>query len=484
MENIEKAVYINLTEEEFIGNPLIEALPEDIVPEKYSERLMVFPPYDPKDRFEPPQTRLQYLQRISEIHVATKEDSMILLSLTRVLKWSYAKRNPMPFDVVTEALTERGIKVTDNLIHYLKNLHAPIYGFPILGVSGIGKTTSICNILTLFPQVIQHTEYRGHELNLKQLVWLKVECPADGTPKGLFAAIVKGVDEVLGTDYQSQIIRNRMSKDVMLTKVSRLIKELNLGLLLVDDIQSLISAKESVSSELLSFMVAMTNNLNIPVVMIGTPKFILLLKKEFQQAKRVTGEGEIRLKRLEKDSSEWERFLSVIWHFQYLNHEVPCTKALNNAFYNECVGIPFLVAILYKLVQDDAIISEAETFTVRDVHRVAQSKLGLTSEKRRDMLNGVDVELNQFEIYWKPSVTASKNSDTEQATADLFKATSDIQSQLQTKLAREQPNIKVSTAKKLARQAVAAFSESEDLDMLYNYAVKLLNENKENDKNE
>ena len=100
------------------------------------------------------------------------------------------------------------------------------------------------------------------------------------------------------------------------------------------------------------------------------------------------------------------------------------------------------------------------------------------------MLNGVDVELNQFEIYWKPSVTASKNSDTEQETADLFKATSDIQSQLQTKLAREQPNIKVSTAKKLARQAVAAFSESEDLDMLYNYAVKLLNENKENDKNE
>ena len=40
----------------------------------------------------------------------------------------------------------------------------------------------------------------------------------------------------MGTDYAQQIIRNRMSKDVLLVKVSQLVQSLYLGILVIDDL--------------------------------------------------------------------------------------------------------------------------------------------------------------------------------------------------------------------------------------------------------
>ena len=160
----------------------------------------------------------------------------------------------------------------------------------------------------------------------------------------------------------------------------------------------------------------------------------------------------------------------MIWHYQYLNKPVACTRAMKEAFYSESVGIPFIVAILYKLVQDEAIISRKESFTVRDVHRVAQTKLGLTAQMRQDMLNGVDVELNQFEAYWKPVTMGNQPNQILQQ--DLFKPPQDLQSRLEAKLIRDL-NIKVAEARRLARQALAAFPQEQDLEVLYGYAREL-----------
>ena len=50
-------------------------------------------------------------------------------------------------------------------------------GFTIIGMSGIGKTTAIERVLSLYPQKILHTQYNGESLFLTQLVWAKIrEC--------------------------------------------------------------------------------------------------------------------------------------------------------------------------------------------------------------------------------------------------------------------------------------------------------------------
>lgn len=472
----EPAIYHKQEIEEFIGNPLIEALPPPEDPANYPKLLMSLPGYSEDERKNDARWRLARLQRISQVHVPTKKDSMLMLSIGRCIRWSYADRNPIPFDEVKKILKNEGRQVSESLERYLTSPKAPIYGFPVLGVSGAGKTTSVENVLSLFPQAISHTNYRGLDFKQDQLVWLKVDCPPDGTPKGLCAAILQGVDIALKSDYTSQILRNRMSKDVLLIKVSKLIQDLHLGILLLEDIQNLCGTKATVSKELLNFMVSLANSLRIPVVMIGTPKILTLLQKEFQQAKRASGEGEIRMDLMTRGSTEWKRFISFVWTYQYTAEKVELTEEMEKQFFEESVGNPFVASLLYKLVQDDAIIGRKETFDISDVSRVAREKMGITAKMRRDMLAGIDVELNAYRRLWEvtnfvPAVNSSSDKKiTKQGKASEEEFNSLVK-EIATMLVNE--GLQMNDACSYARQAIAAYPADYNADTLRGYAMAL-----------
>lgn len=410
-----EARYVEKDLEEFVGNPYIAALPPDVDPGDYASRLVVAPPYGEADRGLPKERRLKLLTRISNLHVPTTKDTDIAQNFERCLCWGYACRNPMPFDVVRQALEERGFEADAALEDYLTGYLSPAYGFPVFGISGVGKTCSVMNVAKKYDQVIRHRSYRGVPFDTTQLVWLRVECPGDGTPKGLCTAIFQAVDEAMcgETGYVQEFVGNgRVSRDLMILKAGAVVKSLGLGVLIIDDIQNLHGAKASVSAELLSFLINLMENIKVPVVMVGTPKILEVLQKEFQQAKRATGEGAINMELLGRESVEWENLIGSVWRFQYTRTAVPLTDELRKAFYEETVGNPFLVAILYKLVQDDAIISEREEFDAGDVRRVARARLGITAGMRRNMLAGVDEELTRYKRFWTaapvPAAPASR----------------------------------------------------------------------------
>ena len=50
--------------------------------------------------------------------------------------------------------------------------------YSLIGCSGSGKSTTLQRILNLYPQVIYHEKY-----NFTQLVYLKIDCPHDGSLK-------------------------------------------------------------------------------------------------------------------------------------------------------------------------------------------------------------------------------------------------------------------------------------------------------------
>ena len=58
-----------------------------------------------------------------------------------------------------------------------------------------------------------------------------------------------------------------------------------------------------------------------------------------------------------KNDSEWDTFCKAIWPFQYTRNEVHYSPEMRNALYSEALGIPFLAVHIYKLVQEDAILS-------------------------------------------------------------------------------------------------------------------------------
>ena len=394
------AIYRERTDiTEFIGNPLIAVLPESLPEERLIKKLFKHPPYLEEERRACPQSRLELLGRIGMLHIPYTQDMFIARNLSRCINWGYVSRNPMPFETTAQVMAAYRGGMSEDLEDYLTETVFPTFGFSVLGISGVGKSSSVMNALMRYPQVIDHTEYQGVPFHCSQIVWLKVDCPGDGTPKGLCTAIIQQIDAALGTNYRSEVT-SKISKDMLTTKVSQTLRTHHLGVLVIDDIQNLCDAKKDASSDMMSFLIYLMETLAIPVVMVGTPKVLPLFQQEFQIAKRATGDGTVRMDLFEEDTKEWERFINVIWTYQFTAHGVPLTPELNKVFYEESVGNPFLCALLYKLVQDDAITSGEESFTVRDVKKVAKDKLCITSSMRENMLNGKDEELRRYEYLW------------------------------------------------------------------------------------
>ena len=79
----------------------------------------------------------------------------------------------------------------------------------VLGVPGIGKTSTIRRALETMPQVIEHTEYMGQPFYCKQVLFLRVECPSDCSVKTLALNLVAALDRAIGSDYLHQLISLR-----------------------------------------------------------------------------------------------------------------------------------------------------------------------------------------------------------------------------------------------------------------------------------
>ena len=155
---------------EYIGNPLIAALPDSEKQDKVLEALTKMPPLWVKDREAQPQERLECLSRIHAVHIPYVHDLFIARSISRCISWGYISRNPMPFSTTAEVLKKYRECVTPAMENYLTGAVFPVYGFSVLGISGVGKSCSVLNALMRYPKVIDHTEYNGVPFHCAQLV--------------------------------------------------------------------------------------------------------------------------------------------------------------------------------------------------------------------------------------------------------------------------------------------------------------------------
>lgn len=469
---IESAKYCEkITVKEFLGNPLIAALPNGISQEDMLKRLLKLPPVSKEDRNADRSTRLDLLSRISTIHIPYVQDLFISRSLSRCINWGYMSRNPMPFEVTSKVMEANHISVTPELSNFMQWTVFPTYGFSVLGISGVGKTCSVLNALYYYPQVIVHTEYNGVPFQCVQLVWLRVDCPGDGSPKGLCIAILHQIDAALNTHYSSEVT-GRISKDALSSKVSQCLCSHHLGVLVIDDIQNLTAAKKDTTFDMLSFLIYLMETLAIPVVMVGTPKILPLFQQEFQLAKRATGDGTVRMNLFSKGSKEWNRFIRTIWRYQFLSTEVPLTPEIDTVFYQESVGNPFLCALLYKLVQDDAITSGDETFTVNDIRKVAKEKLCITANMRANMLNGNDEELRKYELLWQAAQVPPELEGSLLTATEIKPNVSDELAQSIEKELIKRFDISVAMAAKITKEAIIAKDYENQTETL-GYAVTL-----------
>ena len=336
------------------NNPFIEALPPMLSGKDLIRALAVIPPYSDSDRDRSTGERLQLLSSLYEFYQP--------LSMT--------------IDLYCEIYT--AMQNGYSLMHG-NALAASIGGgnsFSVVGVSGLGKSTALQRVLSLYPQVIEHTEYHGQKFYCHQIPYLVVQTPHDASIKALILDIYLQIDSLVGTSYQKDALSRRLSIDVLVSQLNQIVRVNHIGLLVIDELQNIAYRKSDGGIRFLNFLVHLINGAGVSVCMVGTPRVLQVLQQEFRSARRTTG---LVYDRLPNDK-EFALLLHGLWHYQYTQYATDLTPELANWLYRKTQGIPdILVKLLYN-AQKQAILDGREKLDLEVFESAFLRNLGMVSE--------------------------------------------------------------------------------------------------------
>ncbi|HEX7316726.1 MAG TPA: ATP-binding protein [Pyrinomonadaceae bacterium] len=350
----------------------------------------------------------------------------------------------------------------------------------MVGSGGTGKSTTVEKILQSLPQVITHVSYKGRDFILKQLVWLKLDCPRNGSLRDLCFTFFRVVDEVLGTEYKKRYAGNsRRTLEDLIAGMARVSANHCLGIIIIDEIQDLSEARSGGDITMVNFFVHPENAIGVPFALIGTQDAVPILSTQFRQARRVSEQGYIAWDRMsevepeiEEDDDEddddeepttlpgvlteqptsseedeeqvsptpdavWKNFVETLWTYQYVKHlrklkenvvEDKCAHAL----YRVSKGIPAVVQTIFVLSQQLAILSGEEKITprliretVRQNQQVISEMLGEARMKKPRELRPVGDLADMDQIYeaeLSPVVTQDEHDDDLDSTNSLVRS--------------------------------------------------------------
>jgi hypothetical protein len=391
------AIYSDQIVKDYESNPFIEALPPIFTEDDVIEQLSVIPPFDERERTLHANYRVHCVQRVFqyfqpfEIHLDLEQ------RISRAVRQGYLHRNPMNKEEVMRVHESyKAIKEGKFLKTYKTEAKRKASGFTIIGLSGIGKSTAIERVLSFYPQLIKHRRYQGQPFIFTQICWLKLDCPFDGSLKGLCMSFFSELDHLLGSNYLNKFGTNKNTTDLMLQRMAHLSSLHGIGLLIIDEIQHLSLSKSGGSDKMLNFFVTLVNTIGIPVLMVGTNKAVSILQSEFRQARRGSGQGDMVWSQMPKDDN-WELFIGGLWEYQWTVNFTQLKSEFSDLLYEESQGILDIAVKLFMLAQVRAIATGEEKLTKQMFKQVAKDSLRLVQPMLNALRSGIPTEIAKYE---------------------------------------------------------------------------------------
>lgn len=357
---------------DYQGHPYIEALPPILTKKLAGKLLGLFPRYEEEHRHAPNEERFHLIQSGMKFFTPLPVHLDLEQRISRLIRGGYVSRHPLKpnywltIDAAWKAMTEGTFPHTQTW--------STAAGMTIIGMSGMGKTTTTERIINTYPQIIDHSNYKNQPFTQSQVVWLKLECPYDGEPKSVCVNFFQMMDKILGTTYCEDYVKGNRSAKVMLPDMANVASVHGLGLLVIDEIQRLSHSRSGGAGKLLDFVGQLINTIGVPVLVIGTFKAQAILTREVRQIRRGTGQGDLIWNRM-KEGAVWGHFVESLWKYQYTHVECPLTDELSHALYDETQGITDFAVKVYMLAQIRAITSKKEVVNEDVIRSVAQDSL-------------------------------------------------------------------------------------------------------------
>ncbi|TDH60236.1 AAA family ATPase [Dankookia rubra] len=415
------AVYRDQAVPHYRGNPLNEALPDILTVDEAVNAMMRRVRPTEQERALPPHLRRHATNRLRDFLFPLTMHLDLSARLGELIRDGYSRRNPHTAD------WRSVLQVSDNAgnadLAYVGRPGLPGLLMALIGPSGIGKTSAVDAVLATYPQVIRHLSYKGQRPRIaRQIVWLKLTCPPQGSTRELCCAFLDEVDRLAGTSYGRDFVGRGTTAEAMRRLMAKVALLHGVGLLVVDEVQCLSEASSGGSRVMLNFWLALTNGLGIPIVSIGTPKSKRILGAEWQHARRGVGQGDFILERL-SNNDEFEIFCSTLWKEQFLQQPAPLTRATIDLLYDRSQGVLDLVVKLFMMAQRRAIDAGHETLEHRHLTEVYDESFKLVHGFLEIMRQGGNADDDR----WDQALdhldrTLAAQTDRERAMAALHRA--------------------------------------------------------------
>lgn len=372
---IEEAVYKEQSISEYSNNPLIEALPPIWSKGEIIERLYCYPSYDKNERKLDARYRLHICRRLSQYFQVLPIHIDLENRISCMIRQGYIARNPFDrnftvgLNQVSDMVNNRNIDDVNRGVFSSTGL-----GLTVIGEPGMGKTISIQRVLSTYPQIILHSQYKGKAFNQYQITWLKLDTPHDGSIKGICLDFLMKVDGILKTSYYNS--SRNLATNALLPIVCQIAYRTCMGLIAIDEIQNL-CMRGSGSEACLNFFMTLMN-IGIPVILIGTNKAMTILQNQFRQARRSMGQGMVCFERIKsKDDKSWLLFTEGLLSYQWIRKPFNCFNDISDALYEESQGILDVASKLYLSSQVKSIVTNKEEITPYLIKQTAKEHLTL-----------------------------------------------------------------------------------------------------------
>lgn len=341
------------------GNPFLAAMPEMLPHNSFMSAIRSLPPLPAGLGAMPSEERRRHLPMLSSLFVPMDYTYMLYDQLYRAISSTYATRTMIEEIQRTNALF-RGSAFSSYATQ-------PATG-SILGVPGVGKTSSIRRSLSMLPQVIEHEAYQGKPFFCKQVLYLIVECPSDCSVKTLGLNIAVAIDKAIGSNYTKQLTTLRSAAaSAIATQVKILCLTHHVGLILIDEIQNAVATAEKNRQvkPLIKFLVELTNDTCTSVFFVGTPIAEELFISQEHLKRRTRG---MRLLPFKPDGS-YRAFLQAIWPYQLTPTTAPLTEQLANKLYDASGGIPAYIIKIFQEAQAQALLQGERCISAKAMQR-------------------------------------------------------------------------------------------------------------------
>ena len=375
-----QAKYITAETVRYQGNPLIEALPPILKRPQAKIGLSRQITFRPTDVYLEGETRIHVIaQLLDGFFQPLSRHLNLQQKISIMLRQGYVGRN-LATDTLNAHLQNGYERVMqgDLEVFRFEHVESTAKSFAFIGCSGSGKTSSLNRILATYPQLIYHEKY-----NFAQIVFLKIDCPHDGSLKSLCHNFFRGVDRLLSTNYVRRFVEKRHSVETLIAMMAQIANTHAIGLLVIDEIQHL-SVKNSGGVErMLNFFVTLVNEISVPVVMVGTPKARPIFQMDLRHGRRAAYFGSVFWEPLKKPSedqaistTEWGAFTRKLWKYQWLTKaSSEISDEISATWFDLSQGIMDVVIKLFVLSQIRAVVTGIERITPALMKRVYQDEL-------------------------------------------------------------------------------------------------------------